>query len=106
MAMCYALFVIGGTLWYVAKGDWSTIFPSYPISLRRYFGQTESIRPGMTVEEVRRQLTGVTGESRYPDRVHFRMEPRGKSLVPAPTQFINLYLDEKGRVARVTTSDG
>jgi hypothetical protein len=87
----------------------------YPMRVMEYYKQADQIRPGMTVEEVRAMLRGVTRETAYtyPSKsgpghpaVGFAMEPDRRGGFGITTHFIVIHLGPNHRVVSVSTNDG
>jgi len=83
----------------------SAVNESFPIPVKAYYAQAKQIEPGMSIDEVRLLLKGVTRESVREDSIHFTMEPTRMSGL-AVSQHINVYLDANKRVTHVSTNDG
>jgi hypothetical protein len=83
---------------------------AYVMPPRQYFEQAKAIKPGMTVDEARAHLNGVSSEGQIQtDRYYFAMEPLRRPMFSIPlciNMYINLYLDSNGRVVKITTTDG
>ena len=74
-----------------------------------FWVQANRITTGMTINDVRGALKGVTREIQTSGTIRFVMEPMRPpefSVPLAVNLYINVTLDERGLVKAVGTSDG
>ncbi len=81
---------------------------NYLIPPKEYCAETAEIRNGMTAPEVDALLRGVTTVTRWIDsRISFAMKPlREGTSMPYVSYFINIQLDDQGRVLEAESDDG
>ncbi len=91
---------------------WFNLRPtqSYPMPRTEYLAQAYQITPGMSVDDVRQLLRGVTRETDIvAQRVSFIMEPHSKPSWTAPPPAVNISinvnLDQEEKVVDVFTTE-